>query len=159
MLCERCHQNPATAILTQTVNGRTATEHLCAECAYLNGFTGIFNGFPFSEVLRSMSRAGGGKRCPSCGASLDEIVESGRIGCAECYHTFGQELMPTIQNIHGKASHVGKHPKSTQKERPAAAFLEQLKNDMHNAVSKEDFEAAAKLRDEIRRLAKDENNA
>lgn len=42
MLCERCHKNQATAVLTQTLNGRTTTEHLCAECAYKNGFTGLF---------------------------------------------------------------------------------------------------------------------
>ena len=26
--------------------------------------------------------------CPVCGASFDDIVRSGRAGCAECYHTF-----------------------------------------------------------------------
>lgn len=152
MLCERCHNNPATAILTQTVNGRTITEHLCAECAYLNGFTGLFNGFPFSEVLQSMSRASGGKRCEGCGASLDEIVESGRIGCAECYKTFRAELAPTIQNIHGKAIHVGKRPHRLRREIPEKVRLEQLKSDMQTAVSNENFEMAAKLRDEIRKL-------
>lgn len=155
MLCERCHNNPATAVLTQTVNGKTVTEHLCAECAYLSGFTSLFNGFPFSDLLSSLarSRGTGGKRCPQCGVSLSEIVDSGHIGCAECYHTFRTELLPTIQNIHGKAVHTGKRPKSRRREAVQAAQLEKLKSDMQLAVSQENFEAAARLRDEIRRLS------
>lgn len=152
MLCERCHKNQATAVLTQNVNGRTVTEHLCAECAYLNGFTGLFNGFPFGEVLQSMSRSSGAKRCEECGTSLDEIAESGRIGCAACYKTFRAELMPTIQNIHGKASHVGKRPNRTHRGLPEKVQIEQLKSDMQQAVANENFEIAARLRDEIRRL-------
>ena len=152
MLCERCRSNPATAILTQTINGRTVTEHLCAECAYLSGFTSLFNGFPFGEKMNA-ARMGSAaqKRCPACGVSLEEIVDSGKIGCAECYRTFRQELMPTIQNIHGKAIHAGKHPKAHLKEIPER--IEQLKNEMQEAVSQENFETAAKIRDEIRRLS------
>lgn len=154
MLCERCHTNPATAILTQTVGGRTVTEHLCAECAYLNGFTSLFNGFPFSQMLKNLARVNGtsGKQCPNCKTTLDEIVESGRIGCSECYRTFRQELAPTIQNIHGKAVHMGKHPKKNQREIPEHTVMEKLREELRGAVAAENFEAAAKLRDEIRKM-------
>ena len=30
--------------------------------------------------------------CPVCGASFDDIVRSGRAGCAECYHTFSEPV-------------------------------------------------------------------
>lgn len=157
MLCERCHTNPATAILTQTVDGHTVAEHLCAECAYLNGFTGLFNGFPFSHMLKNLARANGtsGRRCKNCQTTLDEIVETGRIGCDECYRTFRQELAPTIQNIHGKAIHMGKRPRKLQKELPERTRLETLKEEMRSAVASENFEAAAKLRDEIKRMERD----
>lgn len=156
MLCERCHKNQATAVLTQTVNGRTTTEHLCAECAYKNGFTGLFNGFPFSQMLAGMARgSGSGKYCPKCGSSLDEIIESGRIGCAECYQTFRAELAPTIQNIHGKAAHVGKRPQAFKREIPEKTRLEQLRDDLQAAIQEEKFEDAAALRDQIRQLSKE----
>lgn len=158
MLCERCHKNPATAVLTQTVNGRTTTEHLCAECAYMNGFTSLFNGFPFSQMMSNLERAGvGGKRCEKCGSSLEEIVESGRIGCAECYQTFRAELMPTIQNIHGKAAHVGKRPQAFKKEIPEKTRMEQLRDELQTAIRQEKFEDAAALRDQIRELSENED--
>lgn len=155
MLCERCHNNAATAILTQTIGGRTVTEHLCAECAYLNGFTNLFNGFPFSRMMQNLahSNASGGLRCPSCGSSLEEIVESGRIGCSECYTAFRRELAPTIQNIHGKAVHMGKRPRKIHKEITDGTQLKLLRDQLQTAVAEEDFEAAAKLRDEIRALS------
>ena len=155
MLCERCHKNQATAVLTQTVNGRTTTEHLCAECAYMNGITGLFNGFPFSQMMSNLEKVNGtsGKRCPKCGASLDEIIETGRIGCSECYRVFRAELMPTIQNIHGKATHVGKRPQAFKKEIPEKTRMEQLRDDLQTAIQQENFENAAKLRDQIRDLS------
>lgn len=160
MLCERCHRNAATTILTQTVNGHTTTEHLCAECAYQSGFTGLFNGFPFSQILSGMNRAArtSTKRCPKCGATLQEIVNSGHLGCADCYTTFRSELMPTIQSIHGKAAHIGKKPKSSIPKPPPARPLlaeriAQLKDDLQQAVKEENFETAAKLRDQIRELS------
>ena len=158
MLCERCHKNQATAVLTQTLNGRTTTEHLCAECAYKNGFTGLFNGFPFSQMISGLARSGSssGKDCPKCGSSLEEIIDSGRIGCAECYRTFRAELAPTIQNIHGKAAHVGKHPKAFKREIPEKARLEHLRDDLQTAIQEEKFEDAAALRDQIRLLSQEE---
>lgn len=160
MLCERCHRNTATTILTQTINGHASMEHLCAECAYQSGFTGLFNGFPFSQIFSGMNRAARGstKRCPKCGASLQEIVNSGHMGCAECYRTFLSDLAPTIQSIHGKAAHVGKRPSSSvPKPTPIRPLLSeqiaQLKGDLQQAVREENFETAAKLRDQIRELS------
>ena len=49
-------------------------------------------------------------RCPTCGASFEEITQSGKIGCADCYQTFRSQLMPVIQRIHGTTRHKGKVP-------------------------------------------------
>jgi len=120
----------------------------------MNGFTSLFNGFPFSQVMSGLERTGaGGRRCPKCGSTLEEIVESGRIGCAECYQTFRNELMPTIENIHGKASHVGKRPRAHKRELPEKTLLQQLQEQLQKAVREEKFEDAAALRDKIRELS------
>lgn len=158
MLCQRCNRNRATTILTQTVNGRTQTEHLCSECAYQNGLTSLFSGLTFHPIFQGLSSAvrEPKKRCPQCGITLDEIVESGRIGCSECYHYFRTELMPTIQNIHGKATHVGKRPASVSQTVPMKPRIAQLRDDLQEAVQKEKYEEAAKLRDKIKELSQSE---
>ena len=109
-------------------------------------------------MMSNLERAGmGGKRCEKCGSSLEEIIESGRIGCAECYQTFCGELMPTIQNIHGKATHVGKRPQAFKREIPEKTRVEQLRDELQMAIKEEKFEDAAALRDQIRELSDGEN--
>ena len=102
-----------------------------------------------------MSAAGKSRRCPKCGTSFDEIVRDGRVGCADCYRTFYDRLLPSIQRIHGKIKHNGKISSASPVEaRPETAEekIERLKNEMNDAVAKQDFETAAKIRDEIKAL-------
>ncbi len=33
MLCERCHQEPATVFLNKTIDGKKKEIHLCSKCA------------------------------------------------------------------------------------------------------------------------------
>lgn len=47
-------------------------------------------------------------RCPKCGSSFNDIVREGRVGCAECYKVFYNELKPSLQRIHGQIRHSGK---------------------------------------------------
>ena len=100
------------------------------------------------------------QRCPKCGTSFDEIAHSGKVGCADCYRTFYDKLLPSIQRIHGKIKHSGKtvsaapeQPKIETKEEK----IEKLKAAMNDAVAKQDFENAAKIRDEIKALEGGEN--
>ena len=115
----------------------------------LGGFIG--NGSQSSQITR----------CPTCGASFDEITQSGKIGCADCYHTFRSQLMPVIQRIHGTTHHKGKVPGGSAlritggqhqimpvQESP----LEEKKRLLKQAIEKQDFEQAAVLRDEIKEM-------
>ena len=51
--------------------------------------------------------------CPVCGASLSDISDTGKVGCADCYKTFLNQLMPSIQRMHGNTHHIGKIPMGT----------------------------------------------
>lgn len=164
MLCERCGKYQATTILTQTINGVTKTEHICSECAHKSGIDNFFDGFSLGSFINSFGGAQSytEKRCPKCGSSFDEIRENGKIGCANCYSFFRNELLPTINNIHGKALHIGKTPhgyikqieeKSEVKAEASAPFeLERLKLELKKAIDSQEFEKAASLRDKIKEL-------
>jgi metal-dependent amidase/aminoacylase/carboxypeptidase family protein len=54
--------------------------------------------------------------------------------------------------IHGKASHAGKIPPLAQNRKPKVSPLEQLKEQLAAAVEAQEFEQAAKLRDQIREM-------
>ena len=50
------------------------------------------------------------KACTLCGSTWRDLRESGKVGCAKCYDVFRDELESTVQSIHGRAAHVGRHP-------------------------------------------------
>lgn len=115
----------------------------------------IFSGF-FDDTVFALSEAGK-ERCDKCLSSFDDIIKSGRVGCAQCYEKFYSKLLPSIQRIHGKAVHAGKVPENTAepiipKEVPAADKIAELEQQMQKAIDEQNFEQAAILRDEIKKL-------
>lgn len=167
MLCQMCGQHPATTHIKTIVNGKLAQAHLCADCAKKQGYGNLFadwgSGFGslLSGFMGSAAPARQVTRCPGCGASFEDITRSGKIGCAECYHTFRGQLLPIIQRIHGTAQHKGKVPGSsalrvTDPNNKIVAVeetpLEEKKRLLKQAIETQDFERAAVLRDEIKEL-------
>lgn len=167
MLCQMCGQHPATTHIKTIVNGKLTQAHLCADCAKKQGYGNLFadwgSGFGslLSGFMGSAAPARQVTRCPGCGASFEDITRSGKIGCAECYHTFRGQLLPIIQRIHGTAQHKGKVPGSsalrvTDPNNKIVAVeetpLEEKKGLLKQAIETQDFERAAVLRDEIKEL-------
>lgn len=144
-----------------------AESHLCSDCAAHLGYSDMFSGFGLNlselfggflgDMMPSVA-AGKSPRCAKCGTSFDEIVRDGRVGCADCYRTFYDRLLPSIQRIHGKIKHSGKisTTASSAKVETKEEKIEKLKAEMNEAATKQDFEKAAKIRDEIKSLEGDE---
>ena len=165
MLCQNCGRSEATTHIKRVVNGEATEHHLCAQCAQDLGYTDMFSGFSplslsdfFGDMLgdmRGKAIGAGVTRCPKCGNSFNDIVRDSRLGCAECYRTFYDKLQPSLERIHGRALHNGKrvsvrvpeNKQPTKEERIAV-----LKNELDGAVKAQEFEQAAKLRDEIKEL-------
>lgn len=116
MLCQWCGRNPASTYIKTVSGGRLTEFALCAECARQLGCGNLFAGLGFriSDVVRELFGEGTSEedtvRCPCCGSAFSDIVRSGRVGCAECYHTFENRLLPVIRQIHGSDIHRGKVP-------------------------------------------------
>ena len=156
MKCQNCGVNTATTSIKTNIGGKGEAYFICPECAARLGFEPLnpFGKFPFDSFLGSI--IGGApqsqksekvKRCESCGLSMPDIAESGKMGCAKCYTTFRAELMPSIERIHGKAQHAGQKPKEFLLE---CDETEQLKEQLKEAIESENYEQAALLRDEIK---------
>lgn len=162
MLCQNCGKNEATTHIKQIINGDMAESHLCAECANHLGYTDIFPGFGLNlseffggflgDMMPGLAQGGSAQRCKKCGCSFDDIVREGKLGCADCYRTFYDKLLPSFQRIHGKVHHSGKAAAAKPVQESVESKIERLRGEMNGAVSKQDFELAAKLRDEIKAL-------
>lgn len=168
MLCQNCGKYEATTHIKRIVNGELSELHLCTACAehlgYADAFTGIgFNlsgllrsFFPeFSQILPGEARADSKEdeaRCPTCGCTFRDILDTGMMGCADCYETFYDRLKPSLYRIHGRASHVGKMSSSYDALSARKDRIKELNGAMQKAVEVQDFEKAAELRDEIKQL-------
>lgn len=171
MLCQNCGKREATTHIKRVVNGETSESHLCADCASSLGYSDVFGGlgFSFGDLLggflgESTPKSGQLSkvvRCQKCGNAWHDIVREGKLGCSECYRTFYDKLLPSLQRIHSRIQHTGKVSGSAGMQEPIQKKSEQelreekiekLRNEMNEAVSEQNFEFAAKLRDEIRAL-------
>lgn len=178
MLCQNCEKNEATTHIKQIINGEMTETHLCRDCARVLGggdmlsefnfsLSDLFGGF-FGDMLPAAGR-GASVRCPKCGSSFDDIVNTGRLGCAQCYDVFYEKLTPSLQRLHGKLRHTGKVGQAvkgeTAKSEPKPAVpaltaqtgsdelrLASLQKQMDEAVKEQNFELAASLRDEIKAI-------
>lgn len=116
MLCQRCRKNPASTYVKTIADGKLTEYALCAECAQQlgcgNPFTDLWYrlGEISHEFFKNKNGSSDTLRCKCCGMSFNDIVRSGRVGCAECYHIFQQKLTPVIRQLHGSAVHSGKAP-------------------------------------------------
>lgn len=159
MLCQKCGKNPATTHIKTVINGKVTEQNLCSHCATNSGYSSLGGG-SISNILASMlgqsmqlHRQREGGTCKCCGATFADIAESGRVGCAACYSEFEEELLPYLKQIHGSVNHTGKIPGSkelviTSTTEPIA----ELKTKLAALVAAEDYEEAAVVRDEIKRL-------
>ena len=109
--------------------------------------------------------------CPTCHTTYGDFIKNSRFGCADCYDTFGLLLDNNMKKLHGNDTHVGKRPKFQPSEKSyekTVAYekeredqqeqLEILQSRLQEAIREEEYESAARYRDEIK-LLKERMNA
>ncbi|MBQ8638693.1 MAG: UvrB/UvrC motif-containing protein [Lachnospiraceae bacterium] len=177
MLCEQCNEREATVVIREVAGGVAKERHLCSQCASQSGLGAFLDtGSPFARLLSGILGFGTPEEeqeedaamkltCPSCSTTYGDFVKNSRFGCSECYETFGLLIHDNIKKLQGSDKHVGKRPRYTgctaeheklvtqEKEKESLRDqLEILQAKQQEAVREEDFEAAARYRDEIRSL-------
>ncbi len=157
MLCDRCKKNIASNLFTQNINGKVYKYHLCDECAKnLTNLTNI--NFFLDDLLGSLISSGNNFSevenrqdvCPKCGVTFDYIAKNGKVGCDVCYEKFREMLLPSIKKLHANTKHMGNVPPSVSSS--DSSKISVLKSKLEVAVKNQEFELAAKLRDEINEL-------
>jgi protein arginine kinase activator len=89
------------------------------------------------------------------GANYREFKEKGLLGCSRCYENFKPTIMSVIKGVQSNVEHVGKIPRKSGKELVQRKRIITLKEELQKAIAMEEYERAAELRDEIRKIEKD----
>lgn len=165
MLCDDCKKRPASMHLTKIINNQKIEKYLCEQCAKASGEMPFIMESKFSvqDLLKGMFNYGlldsapqnAEKSCEHCGMTYSDFSRTGKVGCSQCYTVYGQRLEPIVRRIQGSAIHTGKIPKRAGGDIERRQRLKNLRNKLEQHIRLEEYEQAAKVRDEIRNLEKE----
>jgi len=163
MQCQVCQKKEATIHLTEITDGVRSEMHLCEHCAQEEGIA-VKSQLSINELLSGLLATqptddelfGDTEQelsCPHCGFTLAQFTKEAVLGCPYDYEVFEKSLLPLIEKAHdGKTVHRGKVPSKMPKDTKKQMKLTALRQQLDAAVQSEDYELAAKLRDEINQL-------
>ena len=139
--------------------------HLCEDCAREKSIQ-MEQQFGLADLLAGLADFGKQVKdtdtvkvkCPNCGLTYEEFRKFGRLGCSECYLSFSDQLGTLLKKIHGSNRHLGKSPMKmptdTAVVKEKTDVLQDLKDQLQEAIRGENFEKAAALRDKIHEIEK-----
>lgn len=111
MQCESCGKKPAEFTVYRVSDaGCGAERNLCGTCA--RDYEKIYFGsgsLLLTDMIQtiesdhsgSMVKCNRTKVCPKCGNTIEEVIESGVLGCSDCYEVFRSEVDCVIRELHG----------------------------------------------------------
>lgn len=156
LVCQRCNQLKATVHITDTLPDKRE-RHLCEDCAEKEGVIIKQKFSSTSDILKQFIKqksgmAGGDDlSCPQCGLTFREFQVKGNLGCPNDYYAFGSLLNPLIERAHeGGTHHVGKSPNVGDQATQKRSGLIRLRRELQEALTHENYELAARVRDKIR---------
>lgn len=188
MLCDNCGKREANVRYSENINGRKKEMNLCEQCSQKLGignmdfnmpidFSSFFGGLmeelrtpEFMPLFNNVKTL----KCDNCGYTFDDIVDTGKLGCGNCYDIFEDRIDPIIKKIQGSNKHMGRigkildnkieenlknksgenKEKNTEVKNTKLNKIEKLQEELKQAVKEEKYEEAAKIRDEIKEIEK-----
>lgn len=177
MLCEKCKTREANIRYTEVIGGVKTEHNLCSHCAKemdFGHYTAMFDtDYPIGKLLSDLfgldTEQGDSDElamnqvvCPTCHTAYSDFVKDSRFGCPDCYRVFDLLMSENIKKIQGNDTHTGKHPRYFHEENEdqdvskakdgLQSSLELLNSKLKEAIREEEYEMAAKYRDEIKEL-------
>lgn len=153
--CSFCGRAHPYFALTRHVLDSSESMLLCSACAEE---LRIYPQHPPANVSASDLLAGlldsaveqqGTSECPECGQTMDELRRTGRAGCPNCYIHFQSLITTHLKRAGWPARHNGRYPARLTQYRDFFQQRETLHQELDSAVAAEDYEAAARVRDQL----------
>lgn len=159
MKCDKCHEHPATVHLTEISDGHKVEKHLCKYCAAQEGIA-VKNQVSLDKMFNDLLVAHkevdqlNELVCPLCGMNWADFRKTGLLGCPNDYSVFGEALEQVIsRSQEGAIRHVGSRKIALVPSGDDQLRCMKLRQELQKALEMEDYESAARLRDEIKVLS------
>ena len=161
MLCERCHKRLATQRYAEVVDGRTTAKSICKTCLddlQNNACSGFeLSGAaptPNREFFKRFStdRMARHILCSGCGMDLVDALQNNTLGCSMCYSSFSEHIPSVLRALQPGLAHRGKIPVHESDREQLNVQLQSKRFLLRTALKTENYEEAARLRDEIHEM-------
>jgi protein arginine kinase activator len=163
MKCEICGLKDAVIHIRQIQKDLVHELHICEECAQEKGLIREEESeLPIANLLSGLLE---GKdvtgavdvkeACSRCGMKASEFRKQGKLGCPECFRAFEKDVRAIVSQMAARPRHTGKVPQTLVIEQSAGSEGEGLRDELREAVEREEYELAARLRDRLRELESD----
>lgn len=156
--CDKCDR-AATHHSIEIAGGQKIEKHLCDLHAAEEGLSVKSANTPINELLTNFVKMHSGEQeqaqpagdaCHSCGLTFAEFREKSLLGCPQCYEAFEEQLSPLLERAHeGGTHHIGKVPRRAGTDSQRQMKLARMRKRLDEAVVSEDYELAARIRDDI----------
>ena len=151
-MCDCCANRAAQVTFQVAFGGKKVIRNYCAQCA-AKLRRGDALGVQMAVVNSIQTENLTASACPKCGTSVESMQKTGRMGCAACYRAFAQVTEELFRKLNGterqSAETILEVPMLTENQ----LRLRTLRDELAQAVSVENYERAAVLRDEINQLS------
>lgn len=163
LMCNNCGKRPATVHITEIDSDQKKVEtHLCEDCAQEKNVV-VPQTLSLNDILSGLIEAHSEKDapeladtcCPSCGSKYSDFRANARVGCAHDYDVFRKGLVPVLERMHGSVRHTGKVSARAGRDVAYTQRLANLRRQLNKAIETENYEDAAKYRDQITDLKKE----
>lgn len=141
MKCEHCGQKEATFYYKSSINGQVTQVHLCPDCAAELGYTD-----KLYQSFRPMRR--------SFFDPLSLLEDFGMLSSRMTeFPAPLEEAARTVSGGEAPAAHAGLVDQAEQERLQRERQRNALQHQMKAAIESENFEEAARLRDELKKLS------
>ena len=152
-MCDSCDTRTAQVTFQVAFGGKKIIRNYCPQCAAklrrgdaMGIQMAVINALPPEQVESTLA-------CPKCGTTMDRVQKTGRMGCAACYRAFGSLTEELFKKLNGTERQLAENVMETPVLSEEQLRLRTLREELAQAVSVENYERAAMLRDEINGLS------
>lgn len=162
--CGACRKTTCISY-TEIVRSNVSTFSMCKDCPVLRKrMEGVSLEDGTQELTSMDPERAEALSCSSCGVSVDAIKMGHHLGCKDCYALFSDLLLQEMENSgripqelistqikESKPIHIGREPGEVKEVNPSLRLIA-LNEALDDTLSREDYEQAAWLRDQIKAL-------
>ena len=158
MKCDLCNKQAVVHEVT-IKNGVSNEVHLCHDHAKAAGMQ-VQSEAPMAALLGEIAAVTEGHqmrerqtKCAACGLTFSSFRKVGALGCPACYDAFMPMLGDIIERAQaGATAHTGMHPRGSDDSQRVQAVRASLMRDLEAAITAEQYERAASIRDQLTSL-------